>query len=94
MTQLFPAVLGSLSSRPVVTKQGAAAGIVVGVVTVAAVTLTGISVGSLLPFLPESVKDLNVGIIALLLNAVVTLAVSSATREPAHRKPSVAAEHV
>ncbi|MFD8779511.1 sodium:solute symporter [Streptomyces sp. NPDC059916] len=94
VTQLFPAVLGSLLRRPVVTKQGAAAGITVGVSTVAAVTLTGVTVGSLLPYLPEPVKDLNVGIIALFLNVVVTLAVSAATREPARRNLSLAAEAV
>ncbi|RVU14501.1 sodium:solute symporter family protein [Streptomyces antnestii] len=93
VTQLFPAVLGSLLARPVVTKQGAATGIIVGVATVAAVTVTGVTVGSLFPSLPESVKDLNVGIIALALNVVVTLAVSAATREPALQESSLATEN-
>ncbi|WP_407555237.1 sodium:solute symporter [Streptomyces sp. Pv4-95] len=90
VTQLFPAVLGSLLRRPEVTKQGAAAGILTGVATVAAVTLTGVTIGTLLPFLPQAVKDLNVGIIALVLNVAVTLAVSAATRKKTLPAPSVA----
>ncbi|MFJ1749526.1 sodium:solute symporter [Streptomyces sp. NPDC088116] len=83
VTQLFPALLASLASRRIVTKQGAAAGIVVGVITVALVTITGVSVGSLLPGLPQAVKDLNVGVVALVLNVLVMTAVSAATRTPA-----------
>ncbi|MFI6704320.1 sodium:solute symporter [Streptomyces sp. NPDC050509] len=82
VTQLFPALLASLASRRIVTKQGAAAGIVVGVTTVAVVTLTGVTVGDLLPVLPQAVKDLNVGIVALLLNTLVMMGVSAATRTP------------
>ncbi|MFE3740143.1 sodium:solute symporter [Streptomyces sp. NPDC059134] len=82
VTQLFPALLGSLAKRRLVTKQGAAAGIVVGVTTVAVVTLTGVTVGDLLPVLPQEIKDLNVGIVALLLNTLVMIAVSAATRTP------------
>lgn len=90
VTQLFPAVLASLFRRRQVTRQGAAAGIVVGVATVAWSTISGATVGSLTPALPQAVKDLNVGIIALLLNCVVTIAVSAATRErePAHSVPA------
>ncbi|MFD5124064.1 sodium:solute symporter [Streptomyces sp. NPDC058385] len=83
VTQLFPAVVGSLLPRPEITKQGATAGIITGVAIVAAVTLTGVTIGTLIPFLPQAVKDLNVGIIALALNVAVTLAVSAATRRPA-----------
>ncbi|WP_063732792.1 sodium:solute symporter family protein [Streptomyces sp. RTd22] len=95
VTQLFPALLASLSARRFVTKQGAAAGIVVGVVTVAVVTLSGVTVGSLMPALPQAVKDLNVGVIALVLNAVVMVAVSAATRtagRPAPAPPQVQPE--
>jgi SSS family solute:Na+ symporter len=84
VTQLFPPLLASLAKRQLVTKQGAAAGIVVGVVAVAVITLSGVTVGSLLPGLPQAVKDLNVGVIALFLNIVVMVAVSAATR-PAGR---------
>ncbi|MGO4426897.1 sodium:solute symporter family protein, partial [Streptomyces sp. MCAF7] len=73
-------LLASLAARQIVTKQGAAAGIVVGVTTVAVVTLSGVTVGSLLPGLPQAVKDLNVGVIALVLNIVTMAAVSAVTR--------------
>lgn len=45
VTQLFPAVLASVSSRRRVTKQGAFAGIVAGVTVVAFTTLTHASIG-------------------------------------------------
>ncbi|MFE3827366.1 sodium:solute symporter [Streptomyces sp. NPDC059092] len=87
VTQLFPALLASLATRRLVTKQGAAAGIVVGVTTVAVVTLSGVTIGDLLPALPQAVKDLNVGIVALLLNTLVMMAVSAATRAPGEAAP-------
>ncbi|MDH6576189.1 sodium:solute symporter [Kitasatospora sp. MAP5-34] len=83
VTQLFPALLLSLPTRRVVTKQGAASGIVAGVATVAVVTLTHTTVGDLLPFLPQPVKDLNVGVIALVVNTATLFAVSALTRSPA-----------
>ena len=43
-------------------------------------SLTKATVGSLFPFLPDVLKDLNVGIIALALNLVALAAVSAATR--------------
>ncbi|WP_225079777.1 hypothetical protein [Streptomyces sp. CoT10] len=80
VTQLFPALLASLAPRRLVTTQGAAAGIVTGVAAVIALTVTGASMGSLLPALPQAVKDLNVGVVALTVNCLVTAAVSTATR--------------
>ena len=51
------------------------AGIVVGVATVAAITLTHSTIATLFPGLPEALRDLNVGIVALVLNVVATVAV-------------------
>ena len=79
VTQLFPAVIFSLMPNNFVTKWGAAAGIVAGVVTVTYVTVMGTTIGSLFPFLPQAVADTNIGIIALLVNLVVLVAVSFAT---------------
>ncbi|MEJ8547026.1 sodium:solute symporter [Brevibacillus borstelensis] len=83
VTQLFPALLFSLSKRNFVTKQGAAAGIVTGVATVAYITISGSTIGTLFPFLPQSIQDLNVGIIALIVNLAVTTVVSMATKNSA-----------
>jgi SSS family solute:Na+ symporter len=83
VTQLFPSLLASLLPRNPVTREGAFAGICVGVATVAATSLTHTSVAVLLPGLPETLRDLNIGIIALLLNLVATGAVSAVTRRRA-----------
>jgi SSS family solute:Na+ symporter len=80
ITQLFPAVLCSLLPRNPMTKYGAAAGIVVGVVVVAFVTETKVGFADMLPFLPARVGDVNVGFAALILNVVAALLVSWATR--------------
>jgi SSS family solute:Na+ symporter len=86
VTQLFPTLVVSLLPNNPVTKEGAMAGICVGVATVAATTLTHTSVASLLPGLPEVLRDLNIGIVALVLNLVALGVVSAAT----HRKPAYA----
>ena len=79
VTQLFPAVLTSLAARKWVTKQGAFAGIVAGVAVVAYTTLTHASIGQWFPFLPDKLKDVNIGLVALALNVVVLVAVSAVT---------------
>ena len=53
------------------------AGVTVGIATVAATSLTHTTIASLFPELPEVLRDLNIGIVALVLN-VVTLTVVSA----------------
>jgi solute:Na+ symporter, SSS family len=80
VTQLFPALLMSLARHNPATRAGAAAGIIAGVATVAYVSLTHTTIRSLLPWLPDGLKDLNVGIIALIVNIVVLTVVSLATR--------------
>ncbi|PKG23882.1 hypothetical protein [Niallia nealsonii] len=49
VTQLFPTLLFSLLKNNFVTKQGAFAGIFSGVLTVAYVTISGTTMGSLFP---------------------------------------------
>ncbi|WP_287800083.1 sodium:solute symporter [Acidiphilium sp.] len=83
VTQMFPALIASLFPRSGVTRQGAMAGIVVGVAVAAWLTFSHASVGKLLPFLPGPLKDFNVGIIALIANIVVLFAVSAVTRSAA-----------
>lgn len=87
VTQLFPAVLCSFAARNPMSKQGAFCGILAGVIAVAAVTLTKSTVAGLFPFLPQALQDLNVGMVALLLNVLVTAIVSLLTQ----RKSSVPA---
>jgi solute:Na+ symporter, SSS family len=80
VTQLFPTLIACLLPRNPVTKEGAFAGICVGVATVAATSLTHTSVATLFPALPETLQDLNIGIVALILNLVALGAVSAVTR--------------
>ncbi|MBT2616970.1 MULTISPECIES: sodium:solute symporter [unclassified Bacillus (in: firmicutes)] len=81
ITQLFPAILFSLAKNNVVTKQGAAAGMIAGVITVAYITITNASIGTMLPALPQVLKDLNSGIIALGVNIIIMLIVSTFTKQ-------------
>jgi SSS family solute:Na+ symporter len=72
-----------------VTREGAAAGIVAGVATVAAVSLTHTTIGTLFPSLPAGIKELNVGIVALAVNIVVLIALSAGTKLASARNRSV-----
>jgi SSS family solute:Na+ symporter len=83
VTQLFPVLVASLCRNNPVTRPAAFASIVVGEATVAWVSLTKGSVASLFPFLPDALKDLNVGIIALAFNLVTLLIVTLLTRRSA-----------
>ena len=80
VTQLFPAVVMSLTRNNPLTRAGAFAGIAVGLATVVATSLTHANMGSLFPGLPEALRDLNVGTIALALNIVTAAVVSLAER--------------
>jgi solute:Na+ symporter, SSS family len=86
VTQLFPTLIASLLPHNPVTREGAFAGICVGVATVAITSLTHTSVATLFPALPDALRDLNIGIVALILNLVALGAVSAVTR----RRPAYA----
>ena len=100
VTQLFPALLWSLVRPGFVTRAGAIAGIVVGVGVVAAMTFSGATPGSsttldaLVGGLPAWLADLNLGVVALGVNVVVTAAVSAGTRgsAPVDDRPVAADE--
>jgi SSS family solute:Na+ symporter len=79
VTQLFPSLVLSLARRNFATREGAAAGIIAGVATVAAVSLTGTNFHTL-RWLPPQIQDLNIGIVALAVNFIVLIVVSLATR--------------
>jgi solute:Na+ symporter, SSS family len=88
VTQLFPALVCSLATRNRVTKQGAFCGIAVGVLVVTVTTLMHLSVGQLLPFLPDTLKDVNIGFVALTLNVIVLAIVSAVTQPHLHAEQS------
>lgn len=80
VTQLFPALLLCLGTRPVVSATSAIAGIAAGELTVAFLTATSATVATLIPSAPQVVKDLNVGFVALGVNVIVLGVVALATR--------------
>ena len=88
VTQLFPSLILSLARRNFATREGAAAGIIVGVGTVATVSLTGANFHKL-AWLPSAIQDLNIGIVALVANFIVLIVVSLAMR--AYAAPAQAA---
>ncbi|HVE22700.1 MAG TPA: sodium:solute symporter family protein [Acidocella sp.] len=79
VTQLAPAVVFSLRKRNPLTKEGVSAGIIAGVAVVAYFNLAHETIGKLLPGLPDVLKDINVGIVALLVNVLVLTVVSVVT---------------
>jgi SSS family solute:Na+ symporter len=80
VTQLFPALVMSLRRHNPLSSAGVFAGIVVGIATVAATSLTHTTIASLFPDLPEALRDLNIGIVALVLNVVTLTVVSTINR--------------
>jgi len=80
VTQFFPAVVCSFARRNPITPQGAFCGILAGTMMVTVMTLTKTSLSDVLPFLPESLRDINIGLAALILNTGVTALVSAARR--------------
>lgn len=80
VTQLFPALVLSLGRTPFATRAGAFAGIIAGEVTVAYLTITSSTMATLFPTWPEVIRDLNVGIVAMVVNVTVLAGVSAATR--------------
>ena len=80
VTQLFPALVCSLFPRQIITKQGAIAGMGVGLLVVAYITLSGSTIATMFPSFPQYIKDLNVGIVALLINIIVMFVVSGFTK--------------
>ena len=61
------------------------AGIIVGEVAVATTSIGGVSVTTLFPEWPHVITDINVGLLALVLNIVAMLLVSRVTKPAAHR---------
>lgn len=82
VTQLMPALLLSLGDRPLASATGAFSGILAGELVVAYMTISGATLPALIPAAPQIIKDLNVGVVALLVNVVVLVVVSPFTARP------------
>ncbi|MFB7141111.1 sodium:solute symporter [Gottfriedia sp. NPDC056225] len=77
--QLFPALIVTFLKRNPVTKTGAVAGILSGLITVAYVTIENTSFGTLFPHAPQFLKDLDPGFIAFTINIIFMFGVSGIT---------------
>ncbi len=86
VTQLFPPLVMALVRPGWVSKWGAMAGVIAGVAMVAAMSFAGATpqtsstVSSFIGGLPSFLGDLNLGIVALVVNVIVMAAVSAFTR--------------
>lgn len=92
VTQLFPALVCSLFPRQVITKQGAIAGMGIGLLVVAYITLSGSTIATMFPSFPQYIKDLNVGIVALLMNMIVMFIVSGFTKNVSVKADNIIVE--
>jgi SSS family solute:Na+ symporter len=88
VTQLFPAFLVALPRVPLASRSGALAGIIAGEATVAYLSLSGVTLSTLFPRWPSAITDVNVGMIALLVNVATMIAVTLVTRERMSRDPT------
>lgn len=70
VTQLFPSLLAAVWPGVQLRVGAAIAGIVAGELTVAALTLSKATLAALLPSWPHAVTDMNVGVVALVMNLV------------------------
>ena len=91
VTQLFPALVLSLGDEPRASAGAVIAGIVGGELTVAAISISGTTIATLLPSAPQALKDLNPGIIALAVNVAI-IALASIPVDWRRRRLSVATE--
>jgi SSS family solute:Na+ symporter len=85
LTQLLPSLLFSLMPRPFGNKQAAFAGILSGGTVLAFVMISGTNLGQLFPQAPVVVKSLNIGLVALAVNALVFVVVTLLGRRPLAR---------
>jgi solute:Na+ symporter, SSS family len=88
VTQFFPAIVFSFLQKNPISKVGAFCGILAGELVVAYTTVAHQTVATMMPFMPQWVKDLNIGIVAMILNLIVTFVISSFTS-----KVSTLADH-
>ena len=80
LTQLFPSFVSSLLPRPFGNKYGAFAGIGAGAVVLAAAVGFDVTLRTLMPGASDTVGSINMGLVALAVNALTFVVVSLLTR--------------
>lgn len=86
VTQLFPCFIASLMRRNPLDRRAAAAGIVAGVGMVALTTLGGFSLSAYPQLGP--LRDVNIGVLALVVNLLVTAVVAKLFQPAARAQPA------
>lgn len=86
VTQFFPAIVFSFMKKNPLSKVGAFSGILVGEFVVAYVTITNQTMATIMPFMPQGIQDLNTGIVAIIINLIVTFIVSAFTQKVSAEK--------
>jgi len=81
ITQLAPSLFFSLPKTNIINKYGAMAGILAGVLIVLYATIADVKVATFLPNTPHVINDISTGVIALLINILVTFLVSALTKQ-------------
>ncbi|MBT2227970.1 sodium:solute symporter family protein [Nonomuraea sp. NEAU-A123] len=89
VTQLAPALLLSLLPKNPANSWGAGAGMLAGTGAIAYLTVNGLTVADVAPFLSPVLLHLNVGVLALVLNLTVLALVTLAT---SRRAPALSPE--
>jgi len=80
LTQLVPMLAASFLKRPFGTREAAFGGIGAGAIVLVLVNWRGVTLSSLFPHAPEAFTSINPGLVALLVNAAVFIAISAAQR--------------
>jgi solute:Na+ symporter, SSS family len=70
-----------LPKTNIINKYGAMAGILAGVLIVLYATIADVKVATFLPNTPHVINDISTGVIALLINILVTFLVSALTKQ-------------
>lgn len=81
IVQLFPALFFSLLKKNPISKNGAFAGMTVGVLLVIYSTVTETTLATLFPNLPNMIKDFDTGLLIMMINFVVTYVVGVSTKK-------------
>lgn len=76
IVQLFPALIFSFMKNNPINSIGAMTGMTVGVIIVFYTTFTDTTLATLFPNLPVYIKDIEMGLVILIINFVVTYVVS------------------
>lgn len=86
ISQLLPAMLLGFSRKRLINKYGAIAGILAGVSIVLYNAVTSFKLADLIPGIPTTINDINIGFVAIAVNLLVAIVVSLFTNAAVARE--------